>query len=777
MSATTSLHALETPFAVDTASSSTVQTNAATGTAQGDKAIRHQDAGAASADKAANLSQVMVTATKRAESIQSVPVTVSVVTAAQLQNQGINEVQDLTSAVPALTAQKGQPTTLQVRGIGVPQNAQTAEPSVGIVVDGVSLGNAIAASPQLFDVSRVEVLEGPQDTLFGRSTSAGVLNVTTNAPDPSKTELVVHADQGSRDSYTHQAVINVPVSSYSALRVSLADTRQPETIYNDYQHAWDDNHQRSARVRYEWQPTDKLSFNLIGDYSRVTSNTNSTDFPVFQATPGGALSNLLGLCGLVPTSGNNHTCTDGPSSDNAKSEGLSGQADYDFGGVTLSSITAVRHLRSSVDGDADSTPVDLVNTNAAAVNLRTQSQEFRITSSDNNFLDYVGGLYYYHSTNISSTLQEGMPLLEAGLPLLLGQSSLTQSRERSYAAFGEATLKFTPTFRGIVGLRYGDDDVSATTIRQLAPGAAFPITSTADVGGRAENKYNSFRLGIQDDLTGHAMGYITLTKGYKGPAVNDQAQSTDVPLLVKPEIPIAWEAGLKTTWLDGRVGINGSIYHTHFENFQALSFDPASATFVYGNAPTVTVKGAELNAFGRLTDHFTVNLGTLYNDAKYGKGYFVGCAQNFQTPADHCNLITDPNGTTAKVSDASGNQLVAAPKWKATLNGTYTHALNATLDGFVSADGVYTSRIYFDQAYDPTDTTGSHLLLGAKVGVRSHDGRWGVYVYGRNLTDERVPQFRFATPLGATLGDHNTYSQTFGADAFRTVGVSFDARF
>lgn len=769
MAGTMPLHASETPIGSDPAQAPSVPTLG--GVTSPNPA---QNNSPASPSKAANLSQVMVTATKRAESIQSVPVSVTVINAAQLQNQGLNEVQDLTNAAPALTAQKNQPTTLQIRGIGVPQNAQTAEPSVGIVVDGVSLGNATAASPQLFDVARVEVLEGPQDTLFGRSTSAGVLNITTNAPDPSKTELILHTDQGSRDSYTDQAVLNLPVSTYSALRLSVADTRQPDTIYNDYQHTWDDNKARSARLRYQWQPTDKLTFNLIADYSRVTSKVSDTDFPVFQATPGGVLSNLLATCGIVPSQNNNHTCSDGPSGDTAKSDGLSGQVDYDFGGTTLSSITAVRHLRAAEGGDADSTPVNLVNTNTAGIDLRTQSQEFRLTSSDNDFLDYVGGLYYYHSTDVANALEEGMPLLEDGLPFLLGQSTLTQSRERSYAAYGEATLKFTPTFRGIIGLRYGDDDVSATTLRQLAPGAIFPITSTADVGGRTENKYNSFRLGVQDDLTSNAMGYITFTKGYKGPAVNDQATSADVPLLVKPEVPLAWEAGLKTTWLDGRVGVNGSIYHTRIENFQALYFDPNSATFVYGNAPTVTIKGAEISAFGRLTDNFTLNFGTLYNNGKYGSGYFVGCAPNFQTDADGCHAVP---GKTTREADAGGNQLVAAPKWKTTLNGTYTHALNAKLDGFVSADGVYTSRIYFDQAYDPTDTAGSHIVLGAKIGVRSHDGRWGVYVYGRNLTDERVPQFRFVTPIGTTLGDTNTYSQTFGADSFRTIGVSFDAKF
>lgn len=765
---TASLHAQETPVGVDPAKAASATTSAP------NRGASNQASANASTKKTSNLSEVTVTATKRAESIQSVPVTVTVVNAAQLQNQGLNEVQDLTNAVPALTAQKNQPTTLQIRGIGVPQNAQTAEPSVGVVVDGVSLGNATAASPQLFDVSRVEVLEGPQDTLFGRSTSAGVLNITTNAPDPSKTEMLLHVDQGSRDSYTRQAVFNLPVSTYSALRLSVADSRQPETIYNDYQHTWDDNHERSARLRYFWQPTDKLTFNLIADYARTTSTVSATDFPVYQSTPGSILSNLLGQCGLVPSKNNNHTCTDGASGAVAKSEGLSGQVDYDFGGTTLSSITAVRHLRSDIGGDADSTPLDLVNNDAMAINLRTQSQEFRLTSSDNDFLDYVGGLYYYHSTNQSNALEEGEPLLALGFPILAGQSTLTQSRERSYAAFGEATLKFTPSFRGIVGLRYGDDNVSAETVRALAPGALFAINGLADIKGRTDNKYNSFRLGVQDDLSSNAMGYITFTKGYKGPAVNDQATTNTVPVLVKPEIPIAWEAGLKTTWLDGRVGVNGAIYHTHFSNFQALYFDPASASFVYGNAPTVTIKGAELNAFGHLTSNFTLNLGALYNDAKYGNGYIVGCAPDFQTDADGCHAVP---GKTTREADAGGNQLVAAPKWKVTLNGTYTHALSSTLDGFVSADGVYTSRIYFDQAYDPTDATGSHILLGAKVGVRSHDGRWGVYVYGRNLTDERVPQFRFVTPIGTTVGDTNTYSQTFGADSFRTVGVSFDAKF
>jgi iron complex outermembrane recepter protein len=741
----------------------------------GNKSARATAGAQPSPDKATNLSQVVVTATKRAESIQSVPVPVTVVTQTQLQNQGLNDIQDLAHAVPGLTAQGGPTPSFQIRGIGVPQNARTAESSVGIVLDGVALdSNATAGPPQLFDVARIEVLEGPQGTLFGRSTSAGVINITSNAPDPSKTEVIVHADQGSRDSGTRTAVLNLPTSTYSALRLSLANTKEPKTVDNDYLHTWDNTFTDSFRARYLWQPTENLTFNLIGDFTRY-SQTGGGLWSVYQSTPGSRLSQLLGVCGIVPTQDNNHVCQDAPNEEHAKSDGVSAQVDYDFGNVTLTSISALRHLRTWGPGDdADSVPINILNVNQGNSDLRNESQEFRLSSSDNNFFDYVAGLYYFHSTQIYQTLQEGEPLLP--LPFVLGQASLTNATETSYAGYGEATLKFTPTFRGIIGLRYGNDDISANTMRSLAPGALFPFTGIASINGSTDHDYSSFRLGVQDDLASNIMSYVTFTKGYKGPAINDQATTNDVPVIIKPEIPLSWEAGLKTTWFNGQLGVDGSIYHTRYENYQSLLFDPTSATFVYGNAPSVTIKGVELSAFGRLTPNLTLNFGVLYNDGRYGKGYFVSCAPN-QTAAEGCQSVTNASGVTTSTADAEGNPLISAPKVKATLNATYTHALNADLDGFISGDAVYTSRIYFDPAYDPDDSTGSHLILGTKFGVRSHDGRWGVYLYVRNLTNEFVPQYRFVTPSGAILGDKNTYSQTVGADSFRTVGVSFDLRF
>lgn len=771
-----SLASMATAFAQDSSTSDRASPSpAATSVQQAAPARSRAATQPPLADKATTLSQVVVTAAKRPESIQNVPIPITLVTLAQLQNQGLNDVQDLTHAVPSLTAQGGSSETLQIRGIGTPDNARTAESSVGIVLDGVALdSNVLAGPPQLFDVARIEVLEGPQGTLFGRSTSAGLLNITTNAPDPSKTEVIVHADQGTRDSGTRDLVLNLPVSTYSALRLSAANTQQPEMVYNDFQHSWNDSFYDSFRARYLWQPTDNLTFNVIGDFMRY-SETGGGEWPVYQATPGSRLSQFLGVCGIVPSQDNHRVCEDGPNDHHAKSDGLSAQVDYTWGNTTLTSITSLRHLRTwEQGGDADSTPVDLLNTNWGHADLRNESQELRLSSSDNAWVDYVAGLYYFHSSQTYQTLQAGEPLYP--LPYLLGQSSYTDAREHSYAAFGEATLKFSSTFRGLIGLRYGHDDVTATTVRAVAPGAIAPFTGVADIDGQVDHSYNSFRLGLQKDLSDDVMSYLTFTKGYKGPAVNDQATTNEAPVIIKPEIPISWEAGLKTTWLDGRLGVNGSLYHTRYENYQSLLFDPGSASYVYGNAPSVTVKGVEVSAFGHITPDLTINLGALYNDGRYGPGYYVSCAPN-QTAAQGCESFTNAAGVTATRADAAGNQLIGAPKFKATLNATYTHSLGGGLDAFLSGDAVYTSRIYFDPAYDPDDSTGSHVILGAKVGVRAHDGRWGAYVYARNLTNEFVPQYRFVTPSGSVLGDRNTYVQTIGADTFRTIGVSFDLRF
>jgi len=725
-----------------------------------------------------SLAEVVVTATKRSARAQDVPAAVTVVDGAQLTNLNITDTGQLTRAAPSvttITATGGA--DMQIRGIGSISFSKTSEQSVGIVLDGVALANASLGAPPLFDIAQVEVLEGPQGTLYGRNSSAGIVNITTVAPDPRGFAVSLHSDVGTRDSAIVYGNVNVPVTEYSALRVSGSFTQAPHTVYNAYQNSWDKADTSSFRARYRWEPNDKLTFNLIGDYSRLNLNGGS-NWAVFQSTPGSALSGDLAQCGITASQTNSVGCNDGPNFLVSKAYGFSGQVDYDLGWATLSSISAYRKFISNGDSDSDSVQENLLNTNSGVNNIRNASEELRLNSQNKGFFQYVVGLYYFNSRMFDTGTQEGdiIQLLPPPLgsldPIQLGQSFATGGSSRSYAAYEESTLHFLPSLRGIIGLRYGHENVSASTVRAVAPGAVLAFASTSPVSGAATDNYVAYRFGLQYDVAPRVMSYLTFSRGYKGPAINDQAVSTSIPLIVKPEIPLAWEAGLKSRFLHNRIQANVAIFDVRYQNYQSTFYDPAVTSFVYGNAPKVVTKGVELSVLGRITSNWAVNFGGLWNQATYGKGYLVQCSQG-QTAAQGCE--SQLGGSSA--TDAGGNRLVGAPLWKLNAQSEFHFELADWMEAFLDGDVTYTSRINYDQAYDPTNSTGPHVLLGLRTGVRSPESKWGLSLYARNLLDQRIPTYRLSNPLGPFELDNNSDVQILGPDSFRTFGVSLDAKF
>jgi iron complex outermembrane receptor protein len=351
------------------------------------------------------------------------------------------------------------------------------------------------------------------------------------------------------------------------------------------------------------------------------------------------------------------------------------------------------------------------------------------------------------------------------------------------AAFGQATLHFSDRFRGIAGFRFGREDVEMTRSSMLAPGVSgkFPSSSLAPLAADADDTYFSFRLGAQYDLARDVMGYATYTRGYKGPAINDQISSPVsggmvVQLVVEPEVPHAWEAGIKSSLLNRRLILNAALFHTRTTDFQAQFYDLTRGGFVFSNAPELASKGFEVSLFGKPSHHLSVNAGVIMADAKYGDGFKVQCSQ-LQTAAQGC--ITDPANGAIKYDDAGGNRLPFSPKWKANLGGEYHREISGGIEGFVGADLTFTSRINFSSAYDPLASTGPHTIVGTRIGVRSVDGKWGASLWARNLFDERFPVFQLANPIVGvgSRADPQSYLQIFGNESFRTIGVSADLSF
>ncbi len=723
------------------------------------------------AAESGSVGDIVVTANRREERLQAVPITVTLVDGQQLTRQNINSVENLSRSAPALN-NAGPPGfgALSIRGIGGLSFSRSSEGSVGVVVDGVSLANTSNNAPLLFDVARVEVLEGPQGTLFGRNSSAGVINIVTNAPDPTKVELIAHSDTGTRNNIIGRGAFNLPISSNAALRVTGSYSRDPDVQRNAADGSYLQREAKAGRARFLWEPTSRLTINLGADYTDVDSN-GGTPWAVFSSSPTSALTARLAACGIEVGPRNEQGCVTPSGISSNTSYGFSGQVDYDLGGPTLTSISAYRAVRANSATDVDSVTANRLY-QTVDDKIDNFSQELRISSPSTGFIQYVGGLYYFHSELNNVTSQSGQIL--ADLPLIgacplpaavlcslpLGQSRPIDTRIESYAAFGQATVNVTNSLRFILGGRVGRESVEAQSgASTTAAGAFAQFAPATSIGAEAKDTYFSYRAGAQYDVTRNLMLFATYTRGYKGAAINDGATTAAVPLVVKPEIPKSGEVGFKATLFGGRAAFNATAFYTEVENFQAQFFDSSlGGTFIFGNAPKLTSKGVTANVFGRPVRGLTVNLGATYNDATYGAGYTVG---------NYLNVATS----------AEDRQLIGASKWKVTASTEYSTALSSSHEGFIQADMVYRTKTFGNATNDAILSIDGAAIFGGRIGARTIDQRFGVSVFARNLFDTFRASARFATPVAAQQLDPASFSQFVGPEAHRVIGLSLDMKF
>jgi iron complex outermembrane receptor protein len=736
-------------------------------------------AAAASVD---TIEELVVTAQKREQRLIEVPLSVTAVGADQLQRQNITSLTDLSRAVPSVSANGS------VRGVSTNGSARSSEGAVAVVLDGVELGHPAVGAAQvssIFDVERVEVLSGPQGMLFGKNASAGVINIVTKAPNPSRFEAIGHADAGSAGFVRLQGVVNLPVSDNAALRISAHHDENEGIVRNTLTGQKPESHSTGVRGRFLWEPSSDLSINLIADYDRAGSNGQRD--VAYAIAPTAALQARLAACGIVASLSNRQNCSEGNSKVPGRDTkyGLSGQIDYQVGGFTLTSISAYRHRQTGdfdyhgLGGDSDFLSTDILSTNLTPERLSTISQELRLTSPAGEKLDYVAGLFYSQTDQRDQVIQAGgLGLVPA--PLRIGRIAMLDIYSRSLAAFGQATYHVTDAFSLIVGARYTDDilkDTSNSLTNATTPTVASygyiysPGFYLAPVNAKVKTNNFSWKLGAQYVFSRDLNAYFTATRGYKGPAVNDQASPPLVTPIIKPEIPMYYEAGLKGAFMEGRLLGTVALFHNKVKDFQTSVYSPATATnpvagFGQGNSPYVLSKGVEVNLTGRPTKALTFSAGAIYNDAKYSDSFLVSCAPSQTAGVGACSA----QGTTRPVS-----QIAGVPKWRVLLNGEYAKEIASGLTGFVQSDLTYESKQFTQATPDPMLGQPEHWLLGGRVGVRSTDGRWGLSLFGRNLLDKRYDNLSYDVMSGFNGGGGRSF--WIAPAQGRTWGASLDARF
>jgi iron complex outermembrane receptor protein len=719
----------------------------------------------------ARLDEIVVTAQRRSENVQKVPIAVTVITGEDLEKRQTFSAEQLVQQVPSLTFRKGTTnvnSSLNIRGIGTTSFSAGSEPAVSTVVDGVVFARSGQAFFDFFDVERIEVLRGPQGTLFGKNASAGVVSIVTRRPSAT-TRGFAEASYFEGDEYRLRAGVSGPISDTLRGGVTAVYGKYDGSATNVYDGSKVNGYERvGVRGKLEWTPNDRLTVGLIAD--TVNAVDNGSADAIGYATPGDSIIALESPLKVGPS--NRDINNDVAPVTKDSSWGYSGQVDYKLGDYTLTSITAWRGWGNTEVRDGDYTSILGWRTGTASsrdvgvLDFHQFTQEVRLASPTGGFLDYVVGAFYYKTkqdndfnrTNVactSTTLAGGVCATGASTFAVTSNGTANFTTElENYAGFGQANLNFSKRLRGVAGLRWSHDQISFDFKRVSAfPTATAGVRPTFTAAGTTTTDGVSGRIGLQYDFSDAVLGYVNYSRGYKGPAINVffNMQAFDT-LPLEPETSDAYEAGLKSTLFDRRLVLNLAAFTTKFKGFQTTNFDTVAGTIVSRlvNAGEVSTKGLEVDAVARPIKNLTLNGGASYTDAKIERFF--------------C-----PTGSPATCSAVNGQPL-GTPKYRWSLAADYrieTAALpfDIGLNTSVSHQGA--SR---PNANNPVlgPAPEGFDLWDATVSLLDRQDRYRLAFIVKNIGDE------FYT----TAKIPSTYiRQQVPRDSERYVGISLRANF
>lgn len=713
------------------------------------------------------LEEIVVTAQKREERLQDVPLSVSAMSAEELEASGITRLDDIARYTPGLffeTIGIARP-QVYIRGIGSAAFDAGSDPSIAIFVDEVYVARFTGLMFDLYDLERIEVLKGPQGTLFGRNAAGGAIHVVTRGPTSEPTGTFA-AEVGNYDWRTLRAGLSGPLGSDKLLyRVSTGIKESEGYILNT---SSGERHQDEGsvglRAQLKYLPSDHFDALLTVEHGRddigMLAEQNVTDNVLFRP-PGDLAAAPDGL------SLDQQYNTDGYQEREAIF--VSAHLNWRVGPGDITSISAWRRNEFEELHDLDASAFDTLD-RFALEDGKTFSQELRFTSDAGDTpLQWVGGLYYLHEDTYRDESWAVGTDTAFALFLNGGQRFWLQDvidvATDSYAAFGQATYALTPELNLTVGARYSRDEKSAqrfldnngigSQCSPVAPCGPFPFNVLLPANFSVENSrsWNSFDPQVTVDY--HAgddlMLYATYREGFKSggfqpsiPANPDRAS-----FIFDPEEVRSWEAGMKSELLGRRLRLNMAVFHNRYEDLQFVTGTGVGAggapIVVIDNAAQATSKGAEIGVQARPFEAFELDVGYSYVDATIDE-------------------YIDDAGT-----DQSGKQMIRTPEHQLSTVGEYTLPFGQDGSLILRGEYSYRSRVYFDPGNTPATSQGSFGLYNLRIGYQRDDAPWSLAVWGRNLGDELYCQ-NVITLSASTVGICHTGPP-------RTYGVSFSYRY
>ncbi|WP_421738717.1 TonB-dependent receptor [Caulobacter sp.] len=686
------------------------------------------------------IEEIVVTAQKRSENLQDVPVSVTALTSDALAARGVNNVLALNNLAPGMRISAGDAAAnpkIYIRGVGLSDFNPNASSGVGVYVDGVYVGSPLAQMAGFFDLAQVEVLRGPQGTLYGRNTNGGAINITTKRPSQTF-GADASLEYGSFNAVTADLGVGGPiVADKLAFRAAAQYVQDDGYTYNRVTgHDLNAAKHWAGRLSLLYTPSE--DFELLTQVNRYVNRGDATApqhralFPATAAATGadglcaanayasGACTDLLGYA----DTDNNSRAVDAnlEGKDKVDLFGASSQATWKLGGMSLISVTAWQWAHRNDLENTDASPLRMIE-----INYRSRqhqfTQELRLQSNDASArLNWVLGVYYMDEQVQDNTRQDVLrdlrplfvtPSNPTGLSLENSVATFgypyTQTT-KGYAVFGQADYKLTDRLTGTVGLRWSADDKSMDYQSQAEDGLIVILTSKQSKTFSAV----SGRLGLRYALNDDANIYATYNRGYKsGGFFGGMATTAQEMEPYDNETLDAYELGLKSEFFDRRVRLNVSGFYYDYKNQQVFAQTTRNGltVLVLDNAANSKVYGGEAEVTARPIQPLTLSAGVSLLHAKYGDYFTEG-------------------------KDFTGNWLPQSPKVTFNAAATWVAPLANGASILANVDANYSSRVYFDNSNAARLSQDAVWVAGAQASWRSPDRKIEAGAFARNLFDK-----------------------------------------
>jgi outer membrane receptor protein involved in Fe transport len=774
----------------------------------GQASANETGAGSADSQNSVVLEEVLVTAQKREESLQSVPMAVSALTAQAIENAGINNMSDVSRQVPVLEVQSSVTpvfTNFRIRRVGNLGNIPTFEPAVGLFVDGAFRSRAIFGAADMFDLDRIEILRGPQSTLYGKNTTAGVVGIYTAAPSNKlkmRGEATVGNIEGGAGDVTStqfKAGVSGPLSDTFRAGISGSYTdhgpTMGEALANSGSNS-NDTHRYSARGQMSWDATDALNLRFIAGAIQENDKQQTSDIYI---DPNGPLARqVLPLWRAADISDvcadndphNRITCVQQPLTTDLDARDATLLANYKFAnGITLSSISSWDYFM--FHGTMD----DVAQMNAPLLKFRdvqeseSLQQELRLTSADDQKVTWLAGAFYYENqfkrgddgknpiflgdtySSAPAVLAVNNLIFGAPIPIAApGQVGYLASNldTQYYAVYGQAKWHITDQVGISAGVR-GQEETKDSNIRQWVniPGASvlsLKLTPAAISATGLTRTSDAVTWQVTPDwkVTDDVMLFATASKGFKSGGYNTGFGALSIAQREFGDEDIMhYEAGAKFDLWNGRARLATSVFQTDFNNYQDAAF--VGGQFTVGNAEKTRLKGAELEGTVAITERVTADAAVSYADLRYVTNTHGQCYPG--RPYD------DP---VAKSCVLSGEHPVNAPEWKTHLGVQYDQPVSfGSL--YARADWAWTSEYNTSFSADPRLKQAAYDWINLRAGTRfGHDDHYEVVAWVENVTNVTVANLDPVVTLYALPTD-GSY-QSLLQDP-RSYGVTFKLNF